>query len=517
VFAVPPRRQRPEARDEPVPADEILPVEGSEKGRRDRAAPLAGRVLAGRYEIGSQIGRGGMASIHLGTDRLLRRKVAVKILAQRFAHDQRSVARFGREAKAAARLNHANVVSIYDTGSDEGIHWIVMEYVEGKTLEEILREEGGFTIRNALDITEALCRALDAAHQGGLIHRDVKPANVMIDGSGQTKVMDFGIARAIADPADLTATGLVLGTASYLSPEQARGDPVDARTDIYSLGCVLYEMVTGGPPFAGGTPLGLAYKHVHEEPLPPSFINQAVPGRLEAVIMRAIAKEPAARYASAEAMRRAISSTLSDQRRRVEATPGPPAGLSEPLAHDTVPLREAGEPVHRSGRERRWFSVVLVALVAMGGFLGARAVLGSGGITVPDVRLLPRERAVDRIEAAGLTAAATMVDRGDVDEGLVFSQSPMLGREGELGSMVRIWVSTGPRLVMVPDFVGREISDAQALAAEHGLTLERSAELPSFEPFGTILAQFPPSGAEVEPGTPIGVVLSDGTSEGDDD
>ena len=435
------------------------------EGPRDRAPlagrGLAGRVLAGRYEIGSQIGRGGMATIHLGTDRLLRRKVAVKILAPRFAHDHRSVARFGREAKAAARLNHANVVSVYDTGSDEGIHWIVMEHVEGNSLEEILREGGGLTIRRALDITEALCLALDAAHRGGLIHRDVKPANVMIDASGQIKIMDFGIARAIADPANLTATGLVLGTASYLSPEQARGDPVDARTDIYSLGCVLYEMVTGGPPFAGGTPLGLAYKHVHEEPLPPSFINQAVPVRLEAVIMRAIAKEPAARYASAEAMGRAVSSMLSDQSRRVEATPGPNAGLTEASPRDTIPLPEASEREHRSGRGRRR-SIVALVVVAMAGFLGARAVIGPGGITVPDVGLLPRDRAVDRIEAAGLTAAAMTVRRGDVAQGLVVSQSPMPGQEAELGSNVSFWVSTGPRLLTVPDFVGQEIAEAQA-------------------------------------------------------
>ena len=432
-----PRRQKPEPLGEPVHTDEVVPGRGSERrGHRDTAL-LPSRLLAGRYEVGAEIGRGGMATIHLGTDRLLRRTVAVKVLAPLFAQDQRFVARFQREAKAAAALNHQNVVSVYDTGSDEGVHWIVMEHVEGDTLEEIFTEKGGLSIRRALEITEALCRALTAAHGVGLIHRDVKPANVMIDTSGRAKIMDFGIARAIADAADLTGTGLVLGTASYLSPEQARGDRVDARTDIYSLGCVLYEMVTGGPPFSGETPLVLAYRHVHEEPVPPSFINQAVSDSLEAVIMRAIAKEPAARYASAESMERAVSVISLDQDRRVEATQGSKVGLTEPTPRDTIPLPKEGEPEHRSGRGRRRSVGVAVALLATVGFLGARAFLGPAGITVPDVRLLPSSRAVDRIEAAGLDATPMTVERGGVAEGLVVSQSPIPGEREQLGSNVR--------------------------------------------------------------------------------
>jgi hypothetical protein len=458
-----------------------------------------------------------MATIYLGTDRLLRRTVAVKVLAQRFAQDQLFVTRFQREAKSAAGLNHPNVVSVYDTGSDEGVHWIVMEHVQGHTLEEVLREEGGLPVRRALEITDALSRALAAAHAAGLIHRDVKPANVMIDTHGRAKVMDFGIARAIADATTLTGTGLVLGTASYFSPEQARGDPVDSRTDIYSLGCVLYEMITGRPPFVGDTPVALAYKHVHEEPVPPSFINQAVPARLEAVVMRAIAKAPSDRYAGAEAMGDAVAEVTRDQSGRIEGVAEREAGPTDHYPRDTVPLHQADEPGHRLGWRWRLSRAVALALLAVAGFVGVRAVIGPAAITVPDVKLLPRDRAVDHIEAAGLAASLMTVDRGDVDQGLVVSQSPAPGEEQQLGSKVRIWVSTGPRLVTVPNFVGQDIMDAQALAAEHGLTLERSADLPSFEPFGAILAQFPLAGVEVDQGTPIGVVLSGGSPEGDDD
>jgi predicted Ser/Thr protein kinase len=485
-------------------------------GLRD-TRPLPGRVLAGRYEVGRRIGQGGMATIYLGTDRLLRRTVAVKVLAHRFAPDQRFVARFRREAKAAAGLNHPNVVSVYDTGSDEGIHWIVMEHVEGDTLEEVLREGGGLAIRRALEIAEDLCRALAVAHAAGLIHRDVKPANVMIDTKGRVKVMDFGIARAIGDATTLTGTGWVLGTASYLSPEQARGDPVDVRSDVYSLGCVLYEMVAGRPPFIADTPVALAYKHVHEEPVPPSFINRAVPAGLEAVVMRAIAKAPSDRYASAEAIGEAVTEVARDQSVRVEAVSGTEVGLTDPSPSDTVPLAQAGGPARRSGRRWRPARAIALALLAVTGFLVARAVLGPGEVAIPDVKLLPRDRAVGSLQAAGFVATVVTVARDDVGEGLVASQRPRPGEVEQLGSSVRIWVSTGPRLVTVPELIGQEIVDAQASAAEVGLTLERSAELPSFEPFGTVLAQFPLPGAEAEQGTPIGVVLSSGGSEDDDD
>src|SRR5204863_3181074 len=227
------------------------------------------RLLAGRYEIQRLLGHGGMAEVYLGTDRVLGRQVAVKVLGPQFARDATFVARFRREAQAAAALNHPNVVSVYDTGSDDGTHFIVMEYVRGKTLSDVIREDAPLLPERAAEIAQGVAQALAFAHKGGIIHRDVKPGNIMLTPTGDVKVMDFGIARATSSES-LTQTATVLGTATYFSPEQAQGEPVDARSDVYSLGIVLYEMLTGRPPFNGDSAVTVAYKHVREQPVLPS-------------------------------------------------------------------------------------------------------------------------------------------------------------------------------------------------------------------------------------------------------
>ncbi|HYT80667.1 MAG TPA: protein kinase, partial [Actinomycetota bacterium] len=225
------------------------------------------KVLGGRYEIDSMLGRGGMAEVYLGTDRVLGRQIAVKVLGSQFSKDNSFVTRFRREAQSAAALNHPNVVSVFDTGSDDGTHFIVMEYIKGKTLSQVIREDGPLMPERAVEITLAVAEALAFAHRHGIIHRDVKPGNIMLTPSGDVKVMDFGIARATSSDS-LTQTATVLGTATYFSPEQAQGEAVDARSDVYSLGCVLYEMLAGHPPFSGDTAVAVAYKHVKEEPVP---------------------------------------------------------------------------------------------------------------------------------------------------------------------------------------------------------------------------------------------------------
>ncbi|MFN2543048.1 MAG: Stk1 family PASTA domain-containing Ser/Thr kinase, partial [Actinomycetota bacterium] len=262
-----------------------------------------GPVLGGRYQLEETLGEGGMAKVYRGTDRVLGRTVAIKVLSPNYARDQNFVQRFRREAQAAARMNHPGVVSVYDTGSDDGTHYIVMEHVQGRTLAQILRAEGHLLPERAAEIAEAVAAALSFAHAQGIVHRDIKPANIMITPAGEVKVMDFGIARATASGDTLTQTATVLGTATYLSPEQAQGEPVDGRSDIYSLGVVLYEMLAGQPPFAGDSPVAVAYKHVREDPALPTRVNPSVPKGLEAVAMKALAKNPANRYQSAEEMR----------------------------------------------------------------------------------------------------------------------------------------------------------------------------------------------------------------------
>jgi eukaryotic-like serine/threonine-protein kinase len=337
------------------------------------------RVLNDRYEIERTLGEGGMARVYRGTDRVLGRTVAIKVLSGKYAGDETFVTRFRREAQAAAGLNHPHVVSVFDTGDDGDRHYIVMEYVEGETLSDLLRREGRLPPERAAAIAADVATALETAHEQGLVHRDVKPGNVMLDREGRVKVMDFGIARAAADDT-LTQTGLVLGTASYLSPEQAQGLPVDARSDIYSLGCVLYELLTGRPPFVADTPVSIAYKHVNEEPRPPSELEPSVPPALDAAVMRALAKDSKDRFPTAAAFRSAI-----------EASAAGGGAVTEPIAAagDTAIMPPAEAPPEEGPpRARRsWLPVALVAaaVLALAGAL-ALALIG------PDRRAGRRDR-----------------------------------------------------------------------------------------------------------------------------
>src|SRR5437763_825253 len=282
------------------------------------------QVLGERYEIGGVLGRGGMAEVHRGRDLRLGREVAVKVLRSDLARDPSFQVRFRREAQASASLNHPAIVAVYDTGEDRtasgATHYIVMEYVEGDTLRDVLRSEGHLDPERAMSLTADICGALDFSHRNGIVHRDVKPGNVMITPQGAVKVMDFGIARAVSDSAaTMTSTAAVIGTAQYLSPEQARGESVDARSDVYSAGCLLYELVTGAPPFTGDSPVSVAYQHVREDPRLPSSINPAIPPDLDAILLKAMSKNPANRYQSAAEMRNDLLRALAGQ--RVEATP----------------------------------------------------------------------------------------------------------------------------------------------------------------------------------------------------
>jgi len=272
--------------------------------------------LGGRYEIGDLLGRGGMAEVHIGRDARLGRAVAVKMLRPDLARDPSFQARFRREAHSAASLNHPAVVAVYDTGEDEfagnPVPYIVMEYVEGSTLRDLLASGRRLMPERALEIVDGVLAALAYSHAHGIVHRDIKPANVMLTRAGDVKVMDFGIARAVADQsATMTATSAVIGTAQYLSPEQARGEQVDARSDLYSTGCLLYELLTGRPPFVGDSPVSVAYQHVREEPQPPSSLDPDVPAAVDAIVMRALTKDREQRYQNADQMRADIGRALA--------------------------------------------------------------------------------------------------------------------------------------------------------------------------------------------------------------
>src|SRR4051812_15125023 len=282
------------------------------------------QVLGERYEIGGVLGYGGMAEVHRGRDLRLGRDVAVKVLRSDLARDPGFQARFRREAQNAAALNHPSIVAVYDTGEDAVVDgtlpFIVMEYVEGRTLKEVLVDDGPLMPRRAMEITADICAALDFSHRNGIIHRDMKPGNVMMTPNGTVKVMDFGIARALSSAtAAMTQTSAVIGTAQYLSPEQARGEPVDARSDVYSTGCLLYELLCGPPPFTGDNPVSVAYQHVREDPIPPSELNPDVTPEIDAIVLKAMAKNPVNRYQSAGEMRNDLLRAVAG--RPVEAAP----------------------------------------------------------------------------------------------------------------------------------------------------------------------------------------------------
>jgi eukaryotic-like serine/threonine-protein kinase len=465
-----------------------------------------------------------MAKVFLGTDTVLGRTVAVKVLAPQFADDDGFVMRFRREAQAAASIGHPHIVSVFDTGSDDGVHYIVMEYVEGRTLAEILVGGGRILPDRAIDIAMDVCRALEAAHAQGVIHRDIKPGNIMLDPRGDVKVTDFGIARVTTTADTVAQTAAILGTASYLSPEQAQGQPVDGRSDIYSLGCVLYEMVTGRPPFLGDSPVAVASKQVLEQPTPPSRLNSDVTADLDAVILRALAKNPANRYQSAEEMRADLE--RAKRGLPVDATPLLPAGatqvLDRPPAHATEVLPPT-EPERRTNWVPIVVTLVLIALLgALLWFLAANVLNNDDqqtgvNVTVPDVVGKSRTQAEQDLTEAGLEIGTiTRVPAADDTQqpGTVVEQDPAANTEVERETAVDLTIVAAPDQVAIPSLEGSSLEEAQATLT--GLGLEPAG--PQEEPSDTIDAGLvtrtdPASGTDVDPGSQVTIFVSAGPDQ----
>jgi eukaryotic-like serine/threonine-protein kinase len=474
------------------------------------------RVLADRYEIDTVLGQGGMARVFKGNDRVLNRTVAVKVLSPQFANDEQFVARFRREAQAAAALNHPNIVSVYDTGSQGEVHYIVMEYVEGRTLRDIIRAEGPLLPERAMEIAEAVANALADAHEAGLVHRDIKPGNIMVTREGEVKVMDFGIARTTTGDT-LTQTASILGTASYLSPEQAQGESVDARSDIYSVGCVLYEMLTAGAPFTGDSPVAIAYKHVRENPVPPSRSNPDVSSALEAVVMKCMAKNPANRYQSAEELRADL------QRVRQGGAP-----LATPILAESTEMltRAQARPDHtavmsgippdeRPDRRRTWLTVVgvLLVLAALGVaafFLVRSLVPPEQTLTVPDVVGETEEDARDILEELGFQVRVERAFSEDERRGIVIEQDPEPDSPGEEGDAVTLTISKGEQGVEVPSVIGMSLDEATEVLADAGLQVGNVTDQESEEEEGEVLEQDPPADSKTDPETAVDLVVSGG-------
>ena len=414
-------------------------------------------LVGGRYQLGEVIGRGGMAEVLHGTDVRLGRDVAVKVLRADLARDPSFQTRFRREAQAAASLDAPTIVSVYDTGQDDsGVPWIVMEYVDGRTLRDILTTEGRLLPQRALEVTADVCSALDAAHAAGMVHRDIKPANVMLTSRGEVKVMDFGIARAAAsNESTMTQTQAVIGTAAYLSPEQARGEHVDARSDLYSTGCLLYELVTGAPPFVGDSPIAVAYQHVREDPVPPSEFDPSLPTDIDAVVLKAMAKNPANRYQSADEMREDLLRAVAGQ--PVEATPV--------LVADTQRAQQWSAPRQADNR-RLVYGVfgALLLIVAVASALLVRGLLSNNSdlIKPPPVLGLSQTEAVRQLATFGLRVDKVNGQFDAKPVGTVIAQSPDVNFLVHRGGTVDLTVSKGLERARVPAVVGRSRQEAEA-------------------------------------------------------
>ncbi len=488
-----------------------------------------GALIGGRYELGEMLGRGGMAEVRKGTDTRLGRVVAVKRLRTDLASDATFQARFRREAQSSASLNHPAIVAVYDTGEEEatdGPHgetvaqpYIVMEHVAGRTLREILREGRKILPERALEITSGVLSALDYSHRAGIIHRDIKPGNVMLTPSGDVKVMDFGIARAISDASStMTQTAAVVGTAQYLSPEQARGETVDSRSDVYSAGCLLYELLTGRPPFVGDSPVAVAYQHVREQPQPPSDHDQDLPAAIDAIVMKSLAKRVEDRYQSAAAMRSDIERYLAG--RPVHATPPPPPPPDEPTTVASpvpvaAPQPEDEDDDHRS----RTGLIVLLVLLLIGLIAAAAYLLPQLFESPPEQKQVPEVVGMTEKEARAAIGDAELAV-GEVsyrtDENAkrneVLEQDPNPDQFVAPGTEVDLVVSQGKPLTEVPYVIGQPVKAAKAALDEQGFDV-LATERESDEPKGQVLETDPAPGASVPEGSTVTVYFSDGPEE----
>ena len=477
----------------------------------------AGTVIDGRYRVSARLGSGGMADVYLAHDTLLGRQVALKLLHHRFAEDQEFVERFRREASSAAGLSHPNVVAVFDRGEWDGTYYIAMEYLPGRSLKAVVREHGPLSPSDATDIVVQILLAVRFAHRRGIIHRDIKPHNVILDEEGRAKVTDFGIARAGAS--DMTLTGSIMGTAQYLSPEQAQGHAVSETSDLYAVGVVLYELLTGSVPFEGESAVTIALKQVSAEPTPPSQRNPEVTPALDAVVMRSLAKDPLARFASADE----FIAALQQAREGISPAPAfngvPPTQTAAAAALVVPPLPpEETNSAEEDARKRKrawWIAAGVAALAIVVAVLLLLLLPGSktGRVSVPEVTGETQPAAVTSLQRAGLTPVVSLTSNADVANGLVVGTTPPHGTLVAKGSHVSVYVSSGPETLGLPDVIHKTSDEALKVLRQKGFRPTVQNQSSSSVEKGLVISTNPAAGIEVQHGSPVTVYVSSGPQE----
>jgi beta-lactam-binding protein with PASTA domain/predicted Ser/Thr protein kinase len=460
-------------------------------------------VVDERYRVLNRIGSGGMADVYCAEDLQLGRRVALKLLYRRFAEDEEFVERFRREASSAAGLQHPNVVAVYDRGEFDGTYYIAMEFLEGRSLKQVVRQDGALEPDRAIDLVIQILKAARFAHRRGIVHRDIKPHNVIVDDEGRAKVTDFGIARAAAS--DMTETGSIMGTAQYISPEQAQGHPVDARADLYSIGVVLYELLTGRVPFDAESAVTIALKQVSEEPVPPSHYNPAVSDQLEDVVMRALQKDPAYRFADAEEFIVAL-----EQARGVPPGTGeytriaPHTGTYPGLPGAAAELEEAD----RRNLRWLWWTLLLLALIGIG--IGAYVLLTPKKVSVPDVVGRRGATAAQILQNQGFEVQVENVRSEDVPADRVTTQRPQPNTQAKEGSTVTILVSSGPGDATIPFVRGSPRSQAEKKVKAAGFKVDVRQEFSESVAKNRVIETSPSEGSQLQRGNVVTLVVSRG-------
>lgn len=475
---------------------------------------MVGKILAQRYELIEKIAEGGMARVYRGRDLLLKRTIAVKVLKDQMTGDAAFVRRFEREAQSAAALSHPHIVNIYDVGEEDGIYFMVMEYVDGKNLKEYIREKGSLSISEAIKITRQIAEALEQAHAAGVVHRDIKPQNILFSREGKIKVTDFGIAIA-GDGVTVTVGDQIIGSVQYISPEQARGELAGKQSDLYSLGIVMYEMVTGKVPFTAESPVALAMKHIQEQIVPPRRLNESIPEALEEIILKAVAKDSAERYGTAaELLEDLVFSEDRDVPRVVQKRNSGSYNEND----DEVILKP---PVGTKGRDkpkpsRKWV-IVLLAVLMLAFLLVSAGIYINNYIFVPEIAVpvlkgLSQSDAVQLLREEGLVPGDEIyyIHDEEIPVGFVVRSDPPEGRVVRKDRVIELYVSKGPEFIITPDLFGRTEMEARAILRELELTMRVVKEYNDDIPEGQIYRQIPGESFQISRGEEVVVYISQG-------